>query len=82
MEDDCKSVAQILCGECGEGFVHGVHFQKPISLLADYWIIISAGTDEVQFKYDVLLQITGTLESHYMGGHPSIAIRTAACRSS
>jgi hypothetical protein len=35
MEEDFKYVAQNICGECGEGSVHGDHFWKPISLFAD-----------------------------------------------
>jgi len=35
MVEDCKLVTQIICGQCGEGRVHGVNFWKPISLFAD-----------------------------------------------
>jgi len=31
--EDSKSVTRTICGECGDGSVSGVHFQKPISLL-------------------------------------------------
>jgi len=33
--EDFKYVTRIICAECGEGSVWGVHFQKPISLFAD-----------------------------------------------
>jgi hypothetical protein len=35
MVEDCKYVAWIICGECGEGLVRGVHLRKPMSLFAD-----------------------------------------------
>jgi hypothetical protein len=35
MLKDCKQVTRIICGECGEGLVCGVHFQQPISLVAN-----------------------------------------------
>jgi hypothetical protein len=38
MVEDCKYVARIIFGECGEGLVRVVHFQKPISLFADVGI--------------------------------------------
>jgi len=35
MVEECRKVAWILCGQCGEGSVHWVDFLKPISLSAD-----------------------------------------------
>jgi len=35
MVEDCKYAPWNFCGECGQGFVGGVDFWKPISLLAD-----------------------------------------------
>jgi len=35
MVEECNQVARIICGDCGDGYVHGVHFWKPIWLCAD-----------------------------------------------
>jgi hypothetical protein len=43
MVEDCKQVARIICGESGEGLVHGVHFRKTISLFADELSTYSEG---------------------------------------
>jgi len=40
MVEDCKEVSRIICRECGERPVCGVHFWKPISLFADVFIWI------------------------------------------
>jgi hypothetical protein len=33
--EDCKYVAQIVCGECGKGSVCGIQYQNPLSHFAD-----------------------------------------------
>jgi len=35
MVEDCKHIAQVICAECGGGWVHGVHRQNQISIFAD-----------------------------------------------
>jgi hypothetical protein len=41
MLEEWKQVIQIIYGQCGEGLVSRVHFQKPISLFANTLSIIA-----------------------------------------
>jgi hypothetical protein len=44
MVEDCKYVARIICGECGEGLVHGDYIRKPISLFTVEGGVMAADT--------------------------------------
>ena len=48
-------VAQLICGECGEGSVHGVHFRKPITLFAD--VLDGSYTLHCQIEFLVLISL-------------------------
>jgi len=49
MVEDCKYVARIICGECGDGSVCGVHFRNPISLFADVSPLVWQSESLTQF---------------------------------